>query len=729
MAAMSTTMAALVGASASSAFGAVIREGWVLKKRRKKMQGFARRYFTLYQSGILVYAFDRDQPIRDQVSLHHSAVSTAPGRKDIHIDSTTTFHIKCLSTEDFEAWMTAFRKFIPTAEARKSASVRHITRQGSISVNKSGAILEEMASTLAELEEAIHSLPPEDAKKSHRSKQEKERLRHEKEKYEKVDKHDKHDKHAVFGLFKRSSQNSSMHDGDPGTASEPLERSPVQHICDVLESLKAQHAMLLKSIHTLALLDVNAQSLRASPILPATAEEDEAHPIWTHSPATSLFTPHPGKRMSSMTTTTTDSGVEWFDAESDGAEEFVLDVPPAIESQQPSKIVNASTDSLGHSSIDTDIADEPEQSPVEINRRAQLPARPIGDEGSLFAVLKKNVGKDLSTIAFPVTFNEPLSLLQRAAEEVEYYDLLNLAAASQDSVERLCYVAAFAVSGYAHTRYRTGRKGFNPMLGETFEDPRMKFIAEKVRHHPLEMAYHAQGDHWELTSTSAGKTKFWGKSLEVIPLGSTIVVIGEDRYEWKKPSSFMRNIMVGTKYLEHVGKMVIENTNSGERCAVEFKPSGYFGASNLVSATVYAASGKTVTHLEGKWDDQISQQLDDSHFRILWRVTPYPKDTQEYYGFTTFGISLNEVTRDLEGRLPPTDSRLRPDIRALEEGNLDLAESEKSRVEEAQRDRRRAGRDTQPRWFRQVGEEWEYVGGYWEARAQGWKDTGLQPLW
>jgi oxysterol-binding protein-related protein 3/6/7 len=52
----------------------------------------------------------------------------------------------------------------------------------------------------------------------------------------------------------------------------------------------------------------------------------------------------------------------------------------------------------------------------------------------------------------------------------------------------------------------------NPMLGETFEDIRMKFIAEKVVHAPLVIAYHAEGDGWELTSTSSGKTKFWGKS-------------------------------------------------------------------------------------------------------------------------------------------------------------------------------------------------------------------------
>lgn len=67
--------------------------------------------------------------------------------------------------------------------------------------------------------------------------------------------------------------------------------------------------------------------------------------------------------------------------------------------------------------------------------------------------------QDLSTITFPVSFNEPLTLLQRAAEEVEYYELLQQAVDSKDWIEQMCFVAAFAVSGYSHTRHRTGRKG------------------------------------------------------------------------------------------------------------------------------------------------------------------------------------------------------------------------------------------------------------------------------
>ena len=67
--------------------------------------------------------------------------------------------------------------------------------------------------------------------------------------------------------------------------------------------------------------------------------------------------------------------------------------------------------------------------------------------------------QDLSQVVVPVSFNEPLTLIQRLAEELEYYDLLSQAARSLDPVERFSYIAAFAVSTYASTKHRSGRKG------------------------------------------------------------------------------------------------------------------------------------------------------------------------------------------------------------------------------------------------------------------------------
>lgn len=41
-------------------------------------------------------------------------------------------------------------------------------------------------------------------------------------------------------------------------------------------------------------------------------------------------------------------------------------------------------------------------------------------------------------------------------------------------------------------------------------------------------------------------------------------------------------------------------------------------------------------------------------------------------------MHLNELEKSTEGVIPPTDSRLRPDIRALENGDIGMsAESEK----------------------------------------------------
>ena len=43
------------------------------------------------------------------------------------------------------------------------------------------------------------------------------------------------------------------------------------------------------------------------------------------------------------------------------------------------------------------------------------------------------------------------------------------------------------------------------------------------------------------------------------------------------------------------------------------------------------------------------------------------------YGMTPWVITLNEMSPGLEQLLPPTDTRLRADIRALEQGIYDKA--------------------------------------------------------
>ena len=91
---------------------------------------------------------------------------------------------------------------------------------------------------------------------------------------------------------------------------------------------------------------------------------------------------------------------------------------------------------------------------------------------------------DFPVILLQVNFNEPLSMLQRLTEELEYSELLDRAAACESSLEQMSYVAAFTVSSYSTTSNRTG-KPFNPLLGETFECDRSlergwRSVAEQV---------------------------------------------------------------------------------------------------------------------------------------------------------------------------------------------------------------------------------------------------------
>lgn len=72
-----------------------------------------------------------------------------------------------------------------------------------------------------------------------------------------------------------------------------------------------------------------------------------------------------------------------------------------------------------------------------------------------------------------VNFNEPLSMLQRLTEDLEYHELLDKAARCESSLEQMCLVAAFSVSSYSTTVYRTA-KPFNPLLGETYELDRLE---------------------------------------------------------------------------------------------------------------------------------------------------------------------------------------------------------------------------------------------------------------
>ncbi len=76
-----------------------------------------------------------------------------------------------------------------------------------------------------------------------------------------------------------------------------------------------------------------------------------------------------------------------------------------------------------------------------------------------------------------------------------------------------------------------------------------------------------------------------------------------------------------------------------------------------------------------------------------------PADSKVKYGMTTFSMGLNAM----EPNVCRTDSRFRPDLRLLEDGNFPAASAEKHRLEEKQRAARRERGDVSGGWERGFG--------------------------
>ena len=72
--------------------------------------------------------------------------------------------------------------------------------------------------------------------------------------------------------------------------------------------------------------------------------------------------------------------------------------------------------------------------------------RPPDRKISIWKVIKDSIGKDLTKLTMPVDFNEPTSMLQKMAENMEYHDLLVKANRMPEETMRMLLVVAFNIA-------------------------------------------------------------------------------------------------------------------------------------------------------------------------------------------------------------------------------------------------------------------------------------------
>uniref|UniRef100_F6RMU5 Oxysterol-binding protein n=1 Tax=Monodelphis domestica TaxID=13616 RepID=F6RMU5_MONDO len=383
-------------------------------------------------------------------------------------------------------------------------------------------------------------------------------------------------------------------------------------------------------------------------------------------------------------------------------------------------------------------------------KRIQIPSKPTYSL-NLWSMIKNYIGKELSKIPLLVNFSEPLSMLQRLTEDLEYHELLDQAARCENSLEQMCYVGAFIVSSYSTTVFRTNMP-FSPLLGETFEldqteESGFRSLCEQVNQHPPVAAHHVDSRNgWTFHQEIEITGKFHGKFLDITPSGTVHCIFHATghHYTWKKALTTVNNIILGKLWIDQSGEIEIANHKTGDKCILKFIPQSYLSQDvpRKITGQVIDPSKKVHFALLGTWDEKVErfQVFPAKEYAreadpgvILWKRNPLPKNAENMYYFSEFALTLNA----LEDGVAPTDSRLRPDQRLMENGYWDEANAEKWRLEEKQRvsTKKREGRAARATdsgtsalhkalWFEQKEDPITrelvhmYRGGYWECKEK-----------
>ncbi|KAK5855295.1 hypothetical protein PBY51_005407 [Eleginops maclovinus] len=774
------------------------QEGFLLKRRKWPMKGWHKRYFVL-EKGILKYA--KRGPDMKKGKLHGcidvglSVMSIKKKAMCIDLDTENNiYHLKVKSPELFEEWVSKMRHhrvfrqneiatyphekhlFNPHTSSSPSLSdsLRKratLTKQASVhqakvsswlhsseDMNKCCKDLEECESYLLELNlllksmEVLHrtySAPAISALQACNYDMPKKEKRPRRWRSKNNGKETKATLQVPSCI---SSQSPRLHASNPNLSTT---EANTQEICPEspdsptdASRLQEDFCILANNIHT-TLKSAFGSLVAERDRLRHTIDMQAPQPAQVIGLKTSYASDCPGVSHSLVHQASNESKgsipesiSEFFDAQ-----EYLLSSSSSEnEVSDDDSYISDISDSVSMDTYSNEGGSERHNSVSSVvtlaRRRSALPSTSPTSTVSLWNILRNNIGKDLSKVAMPVQLNEPLNTLQRLCEELEYSELLDTANQTQDPFQRMVYVATFAISAYASTYHRAGSKPFNPVLGETYEcdrpDKNFRFIAEQVSHHPPVSACHSDSRNFTFWQDVRWKNKFWGKSMEIVPMGTTHVTLPAfgDHYEWNKVTSCIHNILSGQRWIEHYGEMSIKNINSDAcQCKVTFvKARSWSSTVNEIEGVITDSNGKVVHSIFGKWHESVFQG-DPPSATCIWRSNTMPVDQDQYYGFTQFAVELNELDSTLRPLLPTTDTRFRPDQRLLEEGNIEGAEEQKQRIEQLQRERKKVLQENnmthQPRFFKKSNNDtWVSNNSYWETRRDpGFSKMDFPVLW
>ena len=344
--------------------------------------------------------------------------------------------------------------------------------------------------------------------------------------------------------------------------------------------------------------------------------------------------------------------------------------------------------------------------------------------------------------SLPILYNEPISMLQKQCEKFYYSNLLKEASNEKINKElKICYLIGF-ICGELSLNINRYLKPFNPILGETFEffdnERQFRYFSEQVSHNPVITAYMCESKDFVYFGDTRMKSSFkvFKGALEILFTNKTHILFKntQDKFVFNKPKVYLSGIINGIPKYDYEGEVVIEYVNNNKIRGVVNFYEGKNKKNNEVSVDgIIYNDSKIIYRIKGNWNERIyyfcegkeNEEID------IWKINKeelYLYNTFKNYNLPSYSLNLNFINDDLKNILPKSDSRLRPDQREYELGNIDEAIKLRQIIEDNQRSRHKQFEEKkivyEPFYFNNIFNDnsndfvYVYKGGYFEDRSE-----------
>ena len=304
-------------------------------------------------------------------------------------------------------------------------------------------------------------------------------------------------------------------------------------------------------------------------------------------------------------------------------------------------------------------------------------------------------GQSIMTISLPVFLFDPRSMHEVFCYELRgapYY--LTKAYYSFDEIERMKWMVVFLISQHYITTLQL--KPFNPIIGETFQCKagNLNFYSEHTSNHPNITNFYAFDDeklykihgYMEVTATTGPN------SVSAMKKGKYFVTFKDgDSYEIHIPILEIKGITMGPRLLAYKDKALVLNREKDVGAFIEMNPDKVSYLKSWISTKQASFPDKFAGIITKRSNIKVSEK--DCNHQLLDKAIQFSTITGEW---------TKEIIFDNEDKywdikdyslLPfvkvgyqlPSDGRNRKDLIAVLQGNEELAQEEKEKMEVQQR--------------------------------------------